>query len=207
MRKIVKKNHIVIAALTVLLGVAGYINFSGNSLNLDDDNTTEATEAAMAYTNPDDIVSVELSMDEMVQPEHIELNSDEEDIGEAVLTSTGTTVTNLVNVKLGREQSRSKIKENYLLIMNDENMDSEAIAKATDAYVKMNEDMEKETEAETVLSAKGYTGVVVSIGEESVDVIICTEELADDERAQIEDVVVRKTGCTVDDIVITTVKE
>lgn len=207
MKKIVKKNQVVIAALTVLLGVAGYINFSGNTLDLDNDNKDTLTESAFAQTNPEDIAAGELTVDDMESDEHIELNSDENEIGEAVLTSTAGTPSSIMNVKLGREQTRSKIKENYLEIINGDEMDEMSVASATDAYIRMTEDMEKETETETILGAKGYANAIVSIGEESVDVVICKEELTDSERAQIEDVVVRKVGCSVEEIVITTVAE
>lgn len=49
--------------------------------------------------------------------------------------------------------------------------------------------------------------MIVSIGDDSVDVVLGQAELSDVERAQIEDVVVRKTGCTVDQIIITTITE
>lgn len=207
-KKIVKRNQIVIAALTVLLGVAGYINFSGNTLNLADDTKgkDDATESAFAETELDESAG-EITIADMEQEENIELNSDEENIGEAVLTSADTAATNAVNIKLNREQVRSRSKEYYLEIINGDGMDEDAVQSATAAYVKMTEDMEKETEAETLLAAKGFSGAIVSIGEDSVDVVLGQTELSDTERAQIEDVVVRKTGCTVDQIVITTIAE
>lgn len=195
-KKMIKKNQIVIAALTVLLSVAGYINFSGNTLNLADDreNTEDATESAFAEADID-------------YEENIELNSDEENIGEAVLTSADTTSVNSVSIKLNREQVRSKSKEYYLEIINGDGVDEAAVQSATDAYIRMTEDMEKEAEAETLLAAKGFKDVIVSIGEESVDVVIGQSEITETERAQIEDIVVRKTGCTVDKIIITTISE
>ena len=84
-------------------------------------------------------------------------------------------------------------------------MDQVAVSDATEAYLKLTQDMEKEAEAETVLCASGYVDAVVSISEESVDVMISALELSDVQRAQIEDIVVRKTGCSVDEIVITCV--
>ena len=55
MKKSVKKNQIIIAALTVLLGVAGYINFSGNSLNLaNSDKDDDKTQSAFAETDTDE---------------------------------------------------------------------------------------------------------------------------------------------------------
>jgi len=145
-------------------------------------------------------------MDEVVDEEHIELNSDEDSIGEAVLTSADNTGVSMVNIKLNREQTRSKTKEYYLDIMNSDGMDEAAVQSATDAYIKMTEDMELETEAETMLLAKGFSDVMVTINDDSVDVVIGQDNLSDEEKAQIEDVVVRKTGCTIDMLTISLAK-
>lgn len=208
MKKTVKKNQVVIAALAVLLSVAGYINFSGNQMDLADGEKTseEATESAFAETELEASAG-EITIDEMESEENIELNSDEEDIGEAVLTSTNPATTNMVNIKLNREQVRSRSKEYYLEIINNDGMDEAAVASATDAYIKLTEDMEMEAEAETLLMAKGYTNAIVSISEDSVDVVVDKVDLSDTERAQIEDIVQRKTNCTVDQIVITSVSQ
>ena len=86
-------------------------------------------------------------------------------------------------------------------------MDEAVVQQATDSYLKLISDMEKESEAESMLLAKGFSNVIVSIGEQSVDVAIGGETLSDPVRAQIEDIVCRKTGCTVDQIVITQIEE
>ena len=108
----------------------------------------------------------------------------------------------MVNVKLSREQTRSKAKEYYLEIMNSDGMDEASVASATDAYMKLTENMELETEAETVLMAKGFSDVMVTINDTSVDVLVGKESITEEEKAQIEDVVVRKTGCTIDMLTI-----
>lgn len=209
-KKQLKKNQIVIAALTVLLGVAGYINFSGNALDLASgekkDDKSGVTESAFAETELGETAG-EITIEDMEAGENIELNSDEENIGEAVLTSVDTAATNVINIKLNREQNRSKTKEYYLEIINNDGMDEAGVQSATDAYIKLTEDMEKESEAEAILSAKGFGNAIVSIGEDSVDVIIDKSDLTDVEKAQIEDIVVRKTGCEVNQIIITTITE
>ena len=208
-KKQVKKNQIVIAALATLLGVAGYINFSGNALDLADDkkdDKTSVTESAFAETDINESAG-EITIADMETDEDIELNSDEENIGEAVLTSADTAATNVVNIKLNREQNRSKTKEYYLEIINNDGMDEASVQSATDAYIKLTEDMEKEAEAESILNAKGFGNVIVSIGDGSVEVIVEKSELTDVEKAQIEDIVVRKTGCDVNEIIITTISE
>ena len=65
-KKTMKRNQIIIGALTVLLGVAGYINFSGNKLDLAP-GELEPTESAFAEeqtetdAKPAEIVSGELT--------------------------------------------------------------------------------------------------------------------------------------------------
>ena len=66
---------------------------------------------------------------------------------------------------------------------------------------------EKETAAEILLEAKGFEDVVVSIDEGTVDVVVNTQELSQAQRAQIEDIVVRKTGVLPENIVISTITE
>ena len=207
MKKSVKKNQIIIAALTVLLGVAGYINFSGNSLNLaNSDKDDDTTQPAFAETDTDETAG-EITTYDMEAEENIELNSEQDEIGEAVFTSADTATNSLINSKLNREQVRSKAKEYYLDIINNDGMDEASVASATDAYVKLTEDMEKESEAEILLDVNGYKNAIVSISGDNVDVIVCAETLTDTDRARIEDTVVRKTGCSVDQIIITTVSE
>ena len=208
MKNIFKKNQVIIAALTVLLGVAGYINFSGKNINLgkkSNDTKKESTEEVFAENEAEVMTEEqngEVTLYDVEEEENIELNSDEEDIGEAVLTSANVTG-NLVNIRLNREQARSKSKEYFLEIINGDSMEEAVVQEATSAYVKLAEDMEKEADAETLLMAKGFEDAIVSISDNSVDVVVGNTDLTDSQRAQIEDIVVRKTGCSVEQIVIT----
>ena len=216
----IKKNQIIIAALTVLLGVAGYLNFSGRDLDLSKKTTMDEPDSPtveQVYANGEidetagevyveDIDAEDIDAEGIDADENITLNSDEQNIGEAVLTS-GDVSLSAAAIKLNREQVRSKAKEYYLDIMNSDGMDEAVVQQATDSYLKLISDMEKESEAESMLLAKGWANVIVSIGEQSVDVAIGGETLSDPVRAQIEDIVCRKTGCTVDQIVITQIEE
>ena len=71
--------------------------------------------------------------------------------------------------------------------------------------VAMTEIAEKETAAETMLASKGFLDSVVSISEGSADVVVNASELTEANRAQIEDIVTRKTGVAAQNIVITPV--
>ena len=109
---------------------------------------------------------------------------------------------NMASVKLTREQNRSKSRETLMDIIGDEALSDEAKKEAADTYVRLNDTIEMETDIETVLAAKGYTDVVVTIGDESVDVTLGAAELDDAERAQIEVIVTRKTGYNISNVAI-----
>ena len=67
----------------------------------------------------------------------------------------------------------------------------------------MTDAIEKEAAAELLLEAKGFDNVVVNLTGETVDVLVPSTDLGDDQRAQIEDIITRKTGVEVQNIVIT----
>lgn len=238
-KKIFKKNRLVILALSVMIGVAGYLNFNAGKkddllrekagrTNADaevisyDSDKADATEDGLTDqanketmgTSDNTEVGEDASentdptyLEQAALEENVELNSDEEDIGEAVLTSAQAMRTNLATAKLNREQNRAKSKEALLAIINDETMDSAAKDEAVSSYVKLTDTIEKETDAETVLTAKGYTDCIVTVNDDTVDVTLPVANLSDTERAQVEDIVTRKTGYDVSQLVITVAED
>ena len=117
--------------------------------------------------------------------------------GEAVFTSTGG-VTLLSEAKLVKEQVRARNKETLLEIINSEGLTQEQKQAAVDSMVNMTSIAERETEAELLLEAKGFS---------DVDVVVNALELTDAQRAQIEDIVKRKTQVGAENIIISTVVE
>lgn len=124
--------------------------------------------------------------------------------GEAVFTGT-TAISTLSDAKLLKEQVRAKNKETLLEIINSTTLSEDQKQNAVDSMVGMTEIAEKETAAEILLEAKGFSDVVVSISEEGVDVVVNATELTEAQRAQIEDIVKRKTDVDAADIIISTV--
>lgn len=125
--------------------------------------------------------------------------------GEAVLTSAGFGTGVLSDAKLLKEQTRAKNKETLLDIINSAGLSEEQKQSAVQSMVEMTEISEKEAAAEILLEAKGFMDVVVSINENNVDVVVNAVKLSDAQRAQIEDIVTRKTGVNAENIIISTV--
>ena len=101
---------------------------------------------------------------------------------------------------------RSRNEASLLEIINNTEISEDM---KTDAIASMNQltdRAEKELDAEILLDAKGFKDSVVSINDDSVDVIIGATSITEEQRAQIEDIVTRKTERNVSDIVITTME-
>ncbi|WP_432628265.1 SpoIIIAH-like family protein [Brotaphodocola sp.] len=129
-----------------------------------------------------------------------------ENPGEAVLTSGITVSDYIAGVQMNREQIRAKNKETLNSIINNTNIDEAAKQEAIQNMIQMTAVAEKENAAETLLQARGFSDPVVSITDGKVDVVINAPSITDQQRAQIEDIVKRKTEVPVDGIVITLMK-
>ena len=196
MKKILKKNQIIITALALMIAVAGYINYR-DSLNRENEQTANnATNIGET-----DAYSAVLSNDS--EPDDYSVTNP----GSAVFTGS-TTIGNsdfIINAKLEREQVRAANKETLLEIINNTNIQDESKQEAISAMIKMTDVSEREEAAELLLEAKGFADVIVSITDSQADVIVNTDALSDAQRAQIEDINKRKSGISVENITISAI--
>ena len=123
-------------------------------------------------------------------------------LGKRCLPALPAQTSVLAAAKLNREQVRAKSREELLEVMNSTSVEQEQKNSAASAVEKMAETAEQEAAAELLLEAKGFAGCVVSIADGKADVVINAASLDDASRAQIEDIVKRKTGIPGENIVI-----
>lgn len=206
MKRIFKKNQIIIAALAVMIAAAGYLNYSGKLFG--DKDTAEKTNAELANKELLDIseedVTTSASDDIKSQDGTDSDGSVDGTPGEAVLTS-GEASAVVAEAKVTREQVRAKNKESLMEIIDNENLSDEQKQDAVNQMVAMTDIAEKEAAAETLLASKGFSEAVVSLTQDAADVVVNAAELSDANRAQIEDIITRKTGVAAQNIVITPV--
>lgn len=213
MKKIAKKNQIVIATLAVMIAAAGYMNYSGklfpNKTETQETNSELANKELLDISDEDASVSSgDMKSQEGDSGSGADSNAGSTDDGsvdgtpgEAVLTN-GSVSSVVSQAKVSREQVRSKNKETLQNIIDNKNLSAEEKEKAVNQMVQMTETAEKESAAESLLAAKGFHNSVVSITDDQADVIVGASELSDANRAQIEDIVTRKTGVAAQNIVI-----
>lgn len=202
MKRLLKKNQIIIATLAVMIAIAGYLNYSG--ILFGEDESTAEANADLANQELLDISEDDIES----STEDIESNDSdvEETPGEAVLTS-GTAETTVAQAKVTREQVRAENKETLQAIIDNTNLSDAEKQSAVDQLVKMTETAETENAIETLMSSKGFSEAVVSLDADSADIVVNADELTDANRAQIEDIVTRKTEIAPENIVITPIHE
>lgn len=120
-----------------------------------------------------------------------------------VLTNEMSASEYIASIQLSREQVRAKNKETVLSIINNPNIEESEKQAAVQNMVDLAALAEKEHAAETLLMAKGFADSLVSITDGLVDVFIIASSLTDEQRAQIEEIVMRKTEVSAENIVIT----
>ena len=220
MKKVFKKNQIIITALALMIAVAGYLHYTGSQKDSDlakeasadtNEGTYEISDEDM-YSVEDIFTDTEDSAETSAEPQGVQTgeqiasgeNAGEENPGQAVLTSTNVSNVDFVSeVKLNREQIRSQNKASLLEVINNTNITEEQKQDAINAMISMTDIAEREAAAEMLLEAKGFTDVVVSITDGNADVVLNMGEVTDAKRAQVEDIVKRKTNVEAQNIVIT----
>ena len=265
MKKLFRRNQIIITTLAVMIAAAGYLNYAGKQemasgtdvyeagvtdisdedilaenqaltgdpgnyqeiASLDNDPSDEslaaqdtdgsgsaaasnqegvAGDAAADTANAADNSAAEGGQLAANDAASSDTETGLENPGEAVLTSGMNVSDYIANVQLSREQVRAKNKETLMNLINNENNEEAAKQEAIQEMIDMTAISEKENAAETLLMAKGFSDPVVSITSGKVDVVINASSITDPQRAQIEDIVKRKTEVGAENIVITLMK-
>ena len=205
MKKVLKKNQIIITALVVMVAIAGYMSITDKEQMTMSTGGTEENAQVSDISEEDIVLDEDDSVSGSAATASNEKVSSKENAGEAVLVSNTVKGNYFEEAKLSREQTRAKNKETLTSLVNNKNASNAQKDKAMNEIVKMTEVNEKETATENLSAAKGFAEAVVTILSDSVDVVVNAEDLTEQQIAQIEDVVKRKTECSADKIVISPV--
>lgn len=215
MKRIFKKNQVIITALAIMIAVAGYLNFSDTDFGFgskeastDSSGTIVEDIDSLDYDITDETALLEENASTSEGDSTSETEEAQEtatDIpGEAVLTGASTFA---AQAKVSKEQVRSQNREELQRIIDNPDISEEQKQEAVATMVDMTDKAEKEAAAELLLAAKGFENSVVNLTGDSADVVVPMAEIPDDKRAQIEDIVKRKTDIAPENIVITSLDQ
>ena len=212
---VIKRNHVIIVALVIMVGVAGYLNYMDNNLKNDEIILNDNGEISALV--PDENLPVNANLDSQIEMDFDKKNSKEnkfesrndfeESDNDAIAVNKSMENSYFVQAKLDREQARAKQKEILDEMINNKNLSESKKTECVDNKIEIQKRIEKESAAESLLESKGFDETYVRIDDETVDVVINKEMLSDAEIAQIEDIVKRKTGFKASQIKISTLKK
>ena len=189
MKKLLKKNQIIITALLIMIAVAGYLNYSQSVVNDMKDKESEVAQTdesieTLSEQSEEDALALseneiftaeeedeyEISEEttatedfEVADSGELVAKSEETEVGEAVLVSNTIEQDYFTSAKLEREQNRAKSKEILMELVNDENVTKAQKQEALDEILAMTKIAEKENAAELMLESKGFSDVVCPI--------------------------------------------
>ena len=203
MKRVFRKNQIVVAALALMIAAAGYLNYTyendekeiATMATKNEKQDEKKTKKTASLTGKEILTDTEASSSDM----------GDEQAGETVLTdSKNVQVSKAASLKMDREQTRAAAKSTLMEVVNNSALTDVEKQAAVEELAVMTELAQKEAACELMLSSKGFEEAVVSIAADGADVILNATEVTDAQRAQVEDIINRKAGIAADHIVIST---
>lgn len=205
---ILKRKEIIAAALVVMIGVAGYLNWSyQDTIRVTDGETYSETGKKLgeaqyvSTTKNDEDADKSDSKDDKKDSKKAEKKNNQTDD-----QTKSTSADYFTEARLEKESSRSKSLEILNQTAANESFDADIRQKAQNQILKMAEDVEKESMIEKVAQAKGYQEVAVYIDGDSVKLIVKKDSLNEQDVAKLKDIIVEQTGISPQNIKIVEMK-
>ena len=122
MKRIMRKNQVIITVLAVMIAIAGYLTYAGrvevaDNKDISMENTSDAKEAIAEY---DTIDTAKEDATDAALTDIESLDQDIDDPGKMVLANGLTVSDYMAQTKLAREQTRGKNKEDLLAIIDSD---------------------------------------------------------------------------------------
>ncbi|MDD6214041.1 MAG: SpoIIIAH-like family protein [Firmicutes bacterium] len=182
---VLKKKEIVAAALVVLIGVAGYLNWSYQD-------TIRVTDGKSYVETGKKLGEAEYVSSQKKDVEDTSAENGKKDSADKTEKTAQTSAADgeyFTEAKLAKDNSRSKALEILNQTATNESFDGDVRKQAQDKIISMAENTEKETIIENVAKAKGYKDISVYIDGESVEIIVKKTNLSSDDVKTIKEIV------------------
>ncbi|MBQ8807845.1 MAG: SpoIIIAH-like family protein [Clostridia bacterium] len=166
MMMVIKKKQLVVAALAIVIGTAGYINAGRKD---------GETQVGQKYLGEAQLVgSGEVSQ-----------------VDEGALETQSNF---FAQARLDREAGRSRSIETFNSIISNESAAPEAKASAQQGVLELAQNTETETAVENLLREKGFEDAVCYINNGMANVVVKTELLDSAGAAKISEIVMQQSG-------------
>lgn len=176
---IIGKKHIIIACLTLILGVAVYMNYALASVE-------------------DEITADGVSANETV--------AEVANYGDATFVSAEGESDYFAQVRLAKMTSRDEAVETLASILGGGDLSAEENATYTSEAMNLSALSESENTIESLIKAQGFQDCVVYLNDTSANIVVKSEGLVPAEAAQIKDILLTEVTIPAENIRIFEVK-
>lgn len=181
---IIGKKQIILACLTLILGIAVYMNYALSS-------------------SSDDIAQDVMSNDAVAADSTAE---DQAYYGDAAFVSAEGASDYFAQVRLSRMTSRDEAVETLSVILNGGDLSDEETATYTNESITLSKLSESESKIENLIKAQGFNDCVVYLNDSTANIVVKSEGLEAAQAAQIKDILLTEVTIPTENIRIFEVK-
>ena len=227
MKGLFKKNQVIIYVIALMLVTAGYLNYTTNT------SEQVSAQTAMEMEANDDMQIADIVDATLVNSNDVVENTTDETVTNRTTnsanivntteantntttnmsnenttsTETNATITNdeyFTKSRLERDTMYSQMIESYEKVLNSSHSLETQKQSATEEIKKINDTKNSIMICENLISTKGFTNNVIFVNGDSISVIIGTQELKQEDVAQIQNIISRELKAEIENIHIST---
>ena len=230
--KLLKKNQIVIYVIALMLMAVAYLNYTTNTAEQsvqasmqmearDDSNTANIGDATLVSSNDvlsntdtvnqssgNDTTSSNTESSNTINNENTTntTSDNSNDNRETTQTNAQTSTDDdyFTKSKLERDTMYSQMLESYENILNSTNSLETQKQSATDEIKKINDTKNSIMICENLIQTKGFENSIIFVNGDSISVILKSDELTQEEVAQVQNIISREMNCEIENIHIST---
>ena len=218
--RLLKKNQVIIYVIVLMLMAVAYLNYTtqteGQSIEAsmqmearDDTNTSNIGDATLVSSNDISTNSTDtenttniantINTNNTTNNETIEDNSTK-----PTNASYDSNDDYFTKSKLERDTMYSQMLETYENILNSSNSLETQKQSATDEIKKINDTKNSIMICENLIQTKGFENSIIFVNGDSVSVIIKSDEMTQEEVAQVQNIISREMKAEIENIHIST---
>lgn len=201
---ILKKKEIIAASLVVLIGVAGYLNWSYQD--------TISVKDGESYIETGKKLGEAQYVNSTQEVEETEESADTDEKAEETAAAQEDTEQTEVNAeyfeqaKLNKETSRAKSLEILNQTAENESFDESIRKKAGDRIIDVADNVQKESEIESIAQSKGYSEICVFVDDSNANVMVRKDGFGEEDVMKLTSIVTEQLKISSQNVKIVEVK-
>ena len=209
--KLLKKNQVIIYFIVLILMAVAYLNYTTQTADksvqasTNTSNTSNIGDATLVSSNA---LETNTNVNEMQNTTNTtdDTNSVNDEVQNTEQTSSNTVSTDdyFTKSKLERETMYSQMLESYENVLNSSNSLETQKQSATEEIKKINDTKNSIMICENLIQTKGFENSIVFVNGDSISIIIKSDEMTQEEVAQVQNIVSREMKAEINNIHIST---